>query len=173
MDEKNGLLGYVYKFLDNIFSIFLGIVRKDDLLLNDEKFKHICECAINAYPNEDFYDYNIYDNSQEFLDGICCKKGKVYVLTGDNWYFIILREIDHYVLYDFASSSKKCSDMLKVYSLLINKMRGKKVFTICRESTSYPLIKTLEKRGKYTILEDEAIILDGEKHHKVLLKVKK
>jgi hypothetical protein len=155
-----------------MFSAVLLRTRKDDMFLTDENFEHIKRCAVAAYPEEESHEYLEYANAAEFLASLSCGLGQLYVLTGPNWYCIVIRQLTHYVTYDFASATGKCIDIFKVYMTLIKLFRGKRCFFLCRESTSYPLLKALEKKGKFTIIKERSVVYENEPYHKVMIKVK-
>lgn len=161
---------YFLKILDVVFSWWLLLIRKDDYFLTEDNYQHIKNCAKQAYPNE-VLDYNNCPTMSDLLTLMGCSKGKIYVLTGDTWYFILIREITHIVAYDFASATGKCTEIFRIYNILINLFRNKRCFIMARETTSYPLIKKFERRGDYKILNDELTFRDGENYHKMYLKV--
>lgn len=168
------IIKYITKHrINHLLSESLLKSRTDNFFLTEEKFEHIKYCVALAYPEETEHDYLEYNNVSEFLENILCERGQIYVLTGSDWYFILIRQLTHVVAYDFASATGKCHEILGIYKTLMELFRGKKGFLLCREKTSYPLVKTLEKRGEYKILKDKILFRDNERHHKLLVKVYK
>lgn len=155
--------------IDTLFSSWLLHTRKDSYFLTEEKFQHIKKCAELAYHNEEL-DYHDCDSMNDLLDQLGERLGKVYILVGETWYFILIREMTHIVAEDFASSTGKCPEIIRVYKTLFELFRGKYVFMKSRESTSYPIIKALERKGTYSIKRDETIDWNGEKYHNLLIK---
>lgn len=163
----------IYRRLNHLLSESLLKSRTDNCFLTEEKFEHIKRCVVLAYPEEDEHDYIEYSNVNDFLESILCEHGQIYVLTGQDWYFILIRELTHVVAYDFASATGKCREIFKIYGILMELFRGQSGYLLCRESTSYPLVKLLEKRGDYKIIKDKCIIRQDEKYHKLFVKVRK
>ena len=167
------IIFYSKQFVDYIFSETLLVIRKDDYIITNEKLARIKEISRLAYPSEESTYENIGSIDELATEGIYCRKGKLYVLTGDDWYFILIRELTHIFAYDFASSSGRCTEILKVYSELISLFRGKKVVMCCVENTSYPLIRLIEKRGYLKIIKDTLVVQDGERLHKLFVRIKR
>ena len=163
---------YILHFFEYIYSLFLLKTRKDDYFLTEEKYQHIKRCANLAYDNKNFYCYNDYENADEFIKNLnCAGKGQVYVFTGDTWYLILIQHFTYLVGYDFASSTRKCNDMLRIMQTAIKMFGGKKMKMICRETTSYPLFKVFERLRKCKIIYDKTEIIENETHHIITIKI--
>lgn len=163
---------YIHYFFEYIYARILLKIRTDDYFMTDEKYAHIKKCANMAYQNEAFFVYNEYENSEQFIkDMDCARKGQIYVMTGDTWYLILIRHMTHLIGYDFASSTGKCNDMLKILKTVISMFEGKKMKMICRETTSYPLFKLFEKMKKCKITYDRTEIIENETHHIITVKI--
>lgn len=164
---------YIKQFVDFLFSEILLVIRKDNYVMTNEKLELIKEVSKLAYPNEESVYENIRSIDDLATEGIYCRKGKLYVLTGKDWYFILIREFSHIFAYDFASSSGRCTDILKIYSDLISLFKGKKGVMCCVENTSYPLVLLIEKRGYLRIISDSIVEQNGERLHKLYVTIKR
>lgn len=164
---------FIRRFLNHLLSEYLLRTRKDDYFLTEEKFEHIKKCVNLAYPGVEHDDYNDYNNVSDFLEKMLCGPGQLYVLTGNGWYLIVIRQYTHIVGYDFASATGKCTDIMRIYRAMIDLFRGKRVFIYSREITSYRLLKAAEKRGDLRIIKDKIVLEDDEQYHKMLVKIEK
>lgn len=160
-------------FSNYVLSEYLLRVRTDDYFLTEEKLNHIKKCVNPAYHGIEHEDYNDYENASDFLKSTLCGLGQIYVLTGNDWYFLIIRQYTHVIGYDFASATGKCMDIVRIYRILIDLFRGKRVFIYGREPTSYRLLRAVEKRGEIRIIKDEVVVENNERYHKMLIKIKK
>ncbi len=141
--------------------------------MTDEKLQLIKRVSQAAYPGEDNQYAEIESLETIAMQGICCRPEKLYVLTGKDWYFVLIREMTFVLAYDFASATGKCSEILSIYRDLINLFPGRKGLAFCREGTSYPVLTTLARRGPLKILKDETEIKNGELLHRITMRVER
>lgn len=167
----NTSLYYIQRFWEHIFERILHYIRKDDYWLTEDKYEHIKKCANSAYPDETFFVYNDYDTMTDFIKAMNCSGiGQLYVVVGEEWYFIAIRHLTFYVGYDFAAIDGKCSDIFKIIGIVNHLFKGKTMYMMCRENTSYRLFKAYERMNKCRIKKDEIKEYNGETNH--ILKVK-
>ena len=164
---------YMRSVSNHLLSEYLLRVRTDDYFLTEEKLNHIKKCVNSAYRDVEHEDYNDYESVSDFLESTLCGLGQIYVLTGDNWYFLVIRQYTHIVGYDFASATGRCMDVMRIYRILIDLFHGKYAFIYGRETTSYRLIKAVEKKGEIRIIRDKIVVENDERCHKMLIKIKK
>lgn len=147
--------------IESIYAKRLGDKRKDEFMLNENKYGFIKECARKAYSGKQFYPYDDYLTFEEFIYNWSAGIGQFYVFTGNNWYIIFVDHIFYIYLIDFASSSRKCTEIFSILRDVKHLFMGKVIKAICLENTSYPLVLLLERRKVIKIIKDKAF----EKEH--------
>lgn len=81
-----------------------------------------------------------------------CESKDVFILQNDTTYVICTED----EVVDFASSAKlSINDLLKIKEFLIETFGNRQFFLDARKTTSYRLIKFLEKRGDIVIVSQE------------------
>lgn len=157
----------VETYMDYIYAGCLRLFRKKEDMLSLQDLKRIIEIEKKAY-TEEFCTYSNCDSLEAFQSECgCFNIAQIYYKLEDDWYFIAVRHYNFVELVDFASVSKKCFKMLQVVSWLFDNFSKSKVRADCRESTSYQLMKVMEKRGKIDIVEDEPHIRNLEIFHRI------
>ncbi len=157
---------------DYFLCLYLRRMRHDPYRMTDEKLDTIKRVDRIANPEEKSVFESMEKASDMEIMGPCTRLEKLYVLTGDNWYLIIVRELFFVSGHGFSSTSGKCSDMLTIYRELLNMFNGKKGFAYCREDTTYQIIQLLVMRGTLRLLEDRVAEKEGFRTHRVMVRIK-
>lgn len=105
----------------------------------------------------EFQCYPVYMQSLQNMDSRhqlqdYCESKDVFILQNSTTYVICTDE----EIVDFASSVKlSISELLKIKEFLIETFGNRQFFLDARKTTSYKLIKFLERRGEITIISEE------------------
>ena len=168
------ILYWIHQGVDAMHSGYLLLIRRDPYRMTDHKLAEIKRISHLVYPDM-YCEYDELENAKETATKVMlCRPGKLYVLTGNDWYLILTRELTFIYLYDFASADGKCSDIFRIYRELIRMFRGRRGYMHCIETTSYPVLMALAGRGFLKITKDEPFITeDGVKMRKVFLRVRR
>lgn len=140
------------------------------------------------------YEDTIYSQMQSFRDiydlAEYCEvpPENIHVLSGNDWYVILGEHEDYIEIVDMASTGHNLP-VNKVLSFMksfnkedepesgesLNEARGKvKPFTMdARETTSYKLVKALDKADMLRIDKDEEYIWGNEKFHDIECEVER
>lgn len=164
------MIASIYEPIDRLFCWYLRRTRRDPYRMTDEKLIFIKRIRDAADPEiESPYEALECELDLERMSP-CIRMDKWYVLTGENWYLLLVREIPFINVYEFSSATGRCSDILKIYRELLNLFSDKRFFCFCREDTSYPLVQSLAKRGKLIILKDQIREEEGRRLHRMLVR---
>ena len=167
------ILYWTWQGFDALFSGILLLTRRDPYKITEEKLAEIKRISLIANPEEG-REYAEAQDVREALSGVFhCRKGKLYVLNGDDWYMIIMRGYVRFLVTGFYSVTGKCPDILRIYRELITVFRGKKAVMNCAADTSYPLVMTLAGRGMLKILRDIPQVRDDKDYHRIILRVRR
>ena len=131
-------------------------------------YDKIKKIEAGAYPEEmrQLQFCNSWDDLTDY-----CETKKVKVLLEEDWYLIIGVHKTFIEVVDWASING-CKNPIKAF-LFIKEVAGKKAIKLdARESTSYPFIKVLEKRGKLKIDEDDVWYWGEDTMHEMKLRLK-
>lgn len=130
-------------------------------MLTKAQLKALRKIEAAAYPKHMQYmqDIRSWVDVQEY-----CESETVAVLLKDHFY-CLATEVE---VVDLASSSKlSIADSLEVVSFLQETFESRPFTLDARETTSYRLLKMLEKRGRLAILSDEPWDWDGIAMHEM------
>ena len=164
-----GVIGYQYdkKLIERLKS-----TRNDDYRITEEKLEFIKEIANKAYDDVSYGD--AYRDIEDIEDLTAILRAfdpvQLYIITGRDWYALFVEHTGYVYFIDFASGSKKCTDILWLYSEVSHLFEKKAVKMKSREITSYRLIKSLEKSGRVRICKDK-LFYDEEANHFVTLRL--
>ena len=116
------------------------------------------------------YADTIYSQMQSFqtMDDLAeyCEvpEENVHILSGDDWYVILGEHEDYIEIVDMASTGHN----LPVNKVLAFMKSFNKPFTMdARESTSYKLVKALDKANMLKIDKDDEYMWGNEKFHDI------
>lgn len=130
---------------------------------------------LKAIENKAYAD-TIYSQMQSFqtMDDLAkyCEvpEENVHVLSGDDWYVILGEHEDYIEIVDMASTGHN----LPVNKVLSFMKSFDKPFTMdARESTSYKLVKALDKADMLKIDRDDEYMWGNEKFHDIEAEVKR
>lgn len=122
------------------------------------------------------YEDTIYSQMQSFqtIDDLAeyCEvpEENVHVLSGDDWYVILGEHEDYIEIVDMASTGHN----LPVNKVLSFMKSFEKPFTMdARESTSYKLVKALDKADMLKIDRDDEYMWGNEKFHDIEAEVER
>ena len=165
------ILYYPKYLIEYLYSRYLAHTRKDPYFITNEILEKIKRISKVAYPGEKMVYEKLNTVDDMVANGFFCRKEKVYVLTGDDWYFLLQRHITHIFAYDFASSTGKCPDIFRVYSELLSLFSGRRGILYCKTDTSYPVLLQIAKRGYIRVYKDIPGYMNGVPIHRIHLKV--
>lgn len=164
---------YFHYFCEHILSKYLVYARKDDYFLTEEKCKFIIECAQKAYGDKTDLIYDDYDSIDEWVryNFSCSGIGQIYVFNNDVVNVIMIRHLTHYRIDEFAS--KEIGNLCWINLLISLKQicKNKLIKAKCRETTSYKLIKILEKKNIIKVYADSSLRSCSELCHEVAFKI--
>lgn len=122
------------------------------------------------------YEDTIYSQMQSFqtIDDLAkyCEvpEENVHILSGDDWYVILGEHKDYIEIVDMASTGHN----LPVNKILSFMKSFEKPFTMdARESTSYKLVKALDKANMLKIDRDDEYMWGNEKFHDIEAEVER
>lgn len=121
-------------------------------ILNKEKIRQIKDIESRAYPPH-MRTYEDIETPEDVKDYVDCD-GDAFCHVEDGWYMLGCNGPSEVYVADLASARPlSFVDMNKVTTIL--RSMGEKTITAeCRHSTSYRLIKLLEKRGVIEVMND-------------------
>lgn len=96
-----------------------------------------------------------------------CSLDELCVLRGENWYSLLAIKEDCIEIADLAALPGNEFKASRAIMLELLKHKGKVVFIDARESTSYPMVKRAELKGKVGILKDELYDWEGVTMHEM------
>lgn len=96
-----------------------------------------------------------------------CSLDELCVLRGENWYSLLAIKEDYVEIADLAALPGNEFAASRAIMLELLKHKGKVVFIDARESTSYPMVKRAEEKGRIEILKDELYYWEGVPMHEM------
>ncbi len=148
-------------------------VHKDGKASKEEKYfkridknilEKIKEIEKEAYNKKSYIQMQNCEDVKDLADYMECNVSDIKVIFEDKYYMLLAEHNDYVEIVDFAST-KKFMNFKKILSAL--ESLDKPFYCDARKSTSYPIIKYLEKMGKCKITKDEPYDWDGETFHKI------
>ena len=137
----------------------LGI--NEDKFIDIEKLKAIEKRAYADTIYSQMQSFKTIDDLAEYCE---TSKEDVHILSGDDWYVILGEHEDYIEIVDMASTGHN----LPVNKVLAFMKSFKKPFTMdARESTSYKLVKALDKANMLKIDKDDEYMWGNEKFHDI------
>ena len=156
--------------LECLLCVFLRIKRRNDRLITEDDLKTIKVIESQSYP-EDLQGYKDCESMSDFIHHCdCVGPEQIYLLSEDDWYIIVVKHLKYTEIKDFAASSGKCHDLFRVIGYLFENFSHDTVKMKCRDSTSYPLLMFMIKRGRVRLLQDKCIVMGEELFHEVTIK---
>ena len=143
----------------------LGI--NEDKFIDIEKLKAIEKRAYADTIYSQMQSFKTIDDLAEYCE---TSKEDVHILSGDDWYVILGEHEDYIEIVDMASTGHN----LPVNKVLAFMKSFNKPFTMdARESTSYKLVKALDKANMLKIDKDDEYMWGNEKFHDIECEVEK
>ena len=143
----------------------LGI--NEDKFIDIEKLKAIEKRAYADTIYSQMQSFQTIDDLAEYCE---TSKEDVHILSGDDWYVILGEHEDYIEIVDMASTGHN----LPVNKVLAFMKSFNKPFTMdARESTSYKLVKALDKANMLKIDKDDEYMWGNEKFHDIECEVEK
>lgn len=137
----------------------LGI--NEDKFIDIEKLKAIEKRAYADTIYSQMQSFKTIDDLAEYCE---TSKEDVHILSGDDWYVILGEHEDYIEIVDMASTGHN----LPVNKVLAFMKSFNKPFTMdARESTSYKLVKALDKANMLKIDKDDEYMWGNEKFHDI------
>lgn len=171
---KRKRIEYIPQFnyiLDFFYGVKLSLFSRKKVL-TEEDLITIQDIEAKAYPDNMTIHFNRI-HLKEFLDDSCCSNlYQIDFILGNGYYLLCANHYNCVEILDFASKTRKCTDFFRVISFLKSNYAQKYIFMKARESTTYPIIKAYEKRGKIIIYNDHLKEQWDERWHFIRLKFK-
>lgn len=176
MRAKLKLIRKYHLILEKIYVFFLKIKKKNKFIITQEEYDTIHRI------NNSVYSGAILENVTSQFENIdkiyeecdCISPVQIELYCTDSWYILLALHHDYIEVRDFAAENGKSKNASEVLGGLYNifYMHRRRLFSaLCRDSTSYILIKLLEKGKRIKVLSDEPLFIYDEDFHEVLFKV--
>lgn len=136
-------------------------------MLTEKELSIIRDIDYQAFPSE-FIDEEQYSSiNNYYMECDCLHPAQLFFIVKPEWYIIVTEHCNCYDIQNCAAKSKKCINVFEISNFLadICLSKRKDIYANARESTSYPLFKRFEKRGKVEILSDISNKRAGETVH--------
>ncbi len=162
---------YYNCLLDFLYAKYLKFFSRKKCITNDTlvEIKRIEQLA---YPKQ-MRAYAEINSVKEFADYLeCYDSVQIDCFLKEDFYLICILHYNCVELFDLASEKQKCRDIFTVEKYIADHYLKKDLYANSRETTSYPLYKLCEKRGKIKIIEDEEEDFMGEKFHNLRMRAK-
>lgn len=171
------MLGNIYNYwprynrmIDFFYAKWLRLFGRKNILQHDdlEKIKHI---SLMAY-GEDADCYRGVNTVAEFVNGIGCDAAQLDFNVEDGFYWLCIEHYNCIELYDLASETCRYVNITKVIAEFFKRYNKKIIYCKSRATTSYPILKLYEKRGKIEIPTDMVRTSFGEEYHLMTVRSK-
>ena len=165
--------GYIY--FERLYVFFLKIFRSKEKypLITDDDLSKMQAIAKKSYPDY-LQDAADFDSEEKLLRYCSCLDLiQIYHVVSDSYYVIMGAHWNCFSIVDFAAINGTCSESTAVYDFIVRNFKRKPVAAKCREKTSYPLLKALERSGRIKIVDTYTRTEFGEICHVVKFKVKR
>lgn len=132
--------------------------------LNEEALQKLKEIEAVAYAGTDYAQFQEATSWIEVADDMDCELEKLRLFLTPSFYMLLIAEETQVEIVDFA----KCEKAPNLFSVLsIVETFCCKIVMDCRESTSYPIVKAMERFHKCRVLERGVEDWDGEKFYEL------
>lgn len=140
-------------------------------LITEKEIDKIKQIVNSAYPDGSS-QINDLDTEPKLL-GFCMALdvNQVYYLMTDNWYLIITSHNNCYEIVEFDAIDGKCNDIFFVFDYILNNFKHKPIIADCRDTTSFPLLASLERHGRIKIENDHVRQKKSDLMHYVKFRV--
>ena len=158
---------FAWTQVEKLYIILLQIFRnaKKHPILSIDKLEELKNIAKRAFP-ENLQQICDIDSIENFLYYCHCYSiYQIYYLITENWYVIVGAHHNCYELVECADANRNCRDIYKIINYLKKYFSDKPMISDCRESTSLPLFRALEKHKRIIIDQDIVRERNGEVMH--------
>lgn len=152
-----------YHMCDFVYGLLLQI--KGHKNVTEDELSQIKEIEASAYPNE----IRGFEKIETVIDlrrhiG-CSTTSQIDLYIFDGCYLLIVNHFNCVEIFDLAAVEGKCRNPLAIWKIISQQKR--RIVALCRERTTYRMLKKLEKKGKIIIFKDTVKELWGEEFHSV------
>lgn len=139
--------------------VYLAKFTKENLAL----LKELEQAAYQNTPFSEMQDCQTWEDVADYCD---CGISQLRLYLTKEWYALLAEHEDYIELVDLASKAKNTPLLFIVNTLT----QYQKPFIMdCRDSTSYRIVKALEKAGRIHLISDEEYARGGELFHDIRL----
>ena len=132
--------------------------------LTEENLQRIKTIEAAAYANTCYSQMQWVETWEDMADYMECDVEDIRMYCNDHFYLLVAEQEDYAEVVDLARSNG-AADLVRVVRIL--ESLDKPLEMDCRESTSYPILKFMEKTGRCQILKDEPYSWEDEIFHEV------
>ncbi|RMH14939.1 MAG: hypothetical protein D6698_11990 [Gammaproteobacteria bacterium] len=123
-----------------------------------------------AYPQV-YWGLQDIESLEDVAEYVGCHVRDLVVLHGENWYLLGSSTGEDFYIADLASAGGMgLKDLAQVKELMLQHER---VYMEARETTSYRLVKFMERRGLVSIMTDHPFEWGGEVFHEIELEIRR
>jgi hypothetical protein len=132
-------------------------------VLDLELIKSIEKASYPAFMQQ-MQDCETIEDLAEYCE---CRKSRVFVLSGNDWYFIASIQKKRVEIVDIAGHVGL--HIFDIISTCRKQWQGKVVTMDCRESTSYKIMVNISRRLSLDILSDKVWYWGEEVMHEIII----
>ena len=140
-------------------------------LLNENDFKKIRSIVEKAYPNSLHLIDRLNSEQEVVLYCSALNLSQIFFLITEKWFLIITSHYNCYEIIEFDAIDGRCEDIFFVADYILNNFKHKHFIADCKDTTSYPLLISLEKLGYIKIENDYAREKKGDLMHYVKFRI--
>lgn len=119
-----------------------------------------------AYRGTSYAEMQSCHSWQDVANYCECDLSELRVYLTNDWYVLLAEHEDYIEFVDLASRTRQ-TPLLQIIQVLTQ--YTKPFIMDCRETTSYRIVKALERAGRIEISQDEAYTRGGETFHDIRL----
>ncbi len=163
-------IGYIR--CETIYSYLLKKFRRKNKypIMTMTDLEKIQDIARQAFP-EQLQQICKFKSIEDLVYYCYCQRiEQIYYVVTNEWFIIVANHHHCYELVECAAASGKCTEIYRIVGYLANNFKHKPIIADCREKTSLPIFRMLEKHGRIKILSDLTRVRVGETLHYIKFK---